>query len=298
MKLSRRESRRRREADLNLGVGGDLDWLLALLQAVEVELDGATGGRALRPDAGPDLDRFSLGHGPLRRLRRFDRDVPDLLGGQADDECRHLGILPRLDLGDLVQALGRPLGVPRTSRQVRQDMDEVDRPVATGDGLVGLAHRDVERPADRVGRQALDPLEGRGRRQAGHPGLERIDDEDQARIRELGDDITGPLLGLFQPGLVLILVFHGQAGVDDEAQGRRHRLVAQRDLRVDRRAGEGQGHQREHRHPRQQEQPVLDLQPFLRPPLPLADEPDGREHQMLRRLLHEQVEDHRQGGQG
>ena len=54
MDLALREPGRGREADLDLAVGGELDRLLALLHAVEVELDDAAGGLgALRRGPGP-----------------------------------------------------------------------------------------------------------------------------------------------------------------------------------------------------------------------------------------------------
>ena len=67
---------------------------------------------------------------------------------------------------------------------------------------------------------------------------------------------------------------------------------------VDPRPRQRQRHQRQQPHPRQQQQPVLHPQLLPRPLLPLPDQPQRGEDHVLRRLLHEQVQDHRQGGQG
>ena len=145
------------------------------------------------------------------------------LGVRRQDERGDLRALARLELGDLVEPFGGPIGVPDGAGQVGQDVDDVHRPVALGDRRVDLAHRGVERPIDRADRQLVDPLQRRRRRQPDrHARLGRVDDEDQARIGHLGEDLRGPLLGLVEPRLVFVLVFHRQAGVEDQAQRRRH----------------------------------------------------------------------------
>src|SRR5205085_10518098 len=78
MQLAFLDVRRRGEADLDLGVGGDLYLLLVLLQAVEIELDRpGRGCRSLGADPGADLDRLALGRHARRRLRRIDRNIVD-----------------------------------------------------------------------------------------------------------------------------------------------------------------------------------------------------------------------------
>ena len=296
MHLSLRQPGRGREADLDLAARRDLDRLLAFLHSIKIEFDDATRGfGSLGADLALDLDRLALRDEVLGGSGRVDRDVVDLVRTQAKDEGGDLATGSRLGLGDPIETLGGLLGVPGRSRQVRQHVHLMTRPVALDDFRINLPHGGIQGPIHGADGQVVDPLAGRGRRQTvGRDGIGRVDGEDQAGVRNLVEDRQGPFLGLVEPGLVFLLVTHRQAGVEDQAQRGGDRLIAQRQLRIEPGPRQCQSHQSQYGHAGQEQQPVLDAEPLLRPLLPLAHQAQGRENDMLGRLPHEQVQNDRQ----
>ena len=282
---------RRLEADLDLAVDRQLDRLLVARLAVEPELGHPPRRRALRPHGDADRDRLVLRAERRQRLGGGHRHVTDRLGREPHDERRD----PPLVLLRVVEPLGHAGQVPRRAGQVGQDVDLVPRLLRPGHRLVRLPDRAVERPVHGPQRQRLDPLP---RRRRAHPGrgagLRRVDYEDAARFVRLLEDLAGAFLRLVEPRLVALLIAHRQAGVEDQGHRRRHLAVAQRGPRPQSRPRQRDRHQGDQGHARQQEQPVLDLQPLARPLLTLLDQPERREQDVLRRLPHEQVQDHRQ----
>ena len=284
------------EADLDLAVGGQVDGLLIDLDAVEVELGHSLRRGAERAEPGADLHGLALDGDARRGLGRDERDVVGLLGGQSEDERGDA----RLDLLDPLQALDRLRGVPGRTGQVGQDVDLVAWPIAAGDPFVGLPDRGVQGAIGRADRQAVDPLAGRRRRERdGDSRLGGIDHEDLAGVGQFLQDLERALLGLIEQVLVgPLLVAHREAGVEDQAERRGDLLGPEGGLGDEARPRQGQGHQRDQGRAGEQEQPVLDPEPLARLLLPLADQPERREDDVLGGLPHEQVQDDRQGRQG
>ncbi len=116
------------------------------------------------------------------------------------------------------------------------------RPVAVGDRGVRLADCHGSRAIGRPEHDAFDPLAGERRRERrGTPGSAESITKTWLDSGKFLEDVVRLPLRLIQRGFVAGLVAHGQAGVEDEADGGWDFLVtADRGLREETRSSQGQ----------------------------------------------------------
>ena len=204
--------------------------------------------------------------------------------------------LPVLSLATWSSPSAGRSGFQDGAGQVGQDVDDVHRPVALGDRRVDLAHRGIERPVDRIGSSSRRSASGppRAASPIGTPGSAesttktRLESGSLATIslaRSLASSSRVLSLSLYSIDRLVSNTRPSAVGCDSSPSGT---------SRIEPRPRQGQRHQGQDRHPRQQQQPVLDPHPLLRLLLPFADQPQRRENDVLGRLPHEQVQDDRQ----
>ena len=273
---------------------GLLPALLGLsLAAVEIELDGLLRRRTDMGQFSLDRQRHALRNRVGRQPQRRNPRIVGLLDADVDDVPTDFRMI--LDLGR--QRLAGGIG-PGTAGQIGEDVNLFSLARALFQQPQRIDQRFGQRRANGRGRQPLDPLPGRAQIDGKHArAVAGIDDRHVALLGQLRQQPIGRRTSRFQPGLVLMAIFHPGLGVENHRRGDRRLAVADPARALEARPGQGQGQQQDDRYPQGQEQPMPQLQ---LPPVgafAAADEAQGRKLQSPHFAPHHQMQHDRHGDQ-